>query len=46
MLGEAEKGKIDMTYLPPARLEALVASLYRTPPDLIETVKKLVPNLQ
>ena len=46
MLAEAEKAKIDMTYLPPARLEELVASLYRTPPDLIETVKKLVPNPQ
>jgi tripartite-type tricarboxylate transporter receptor subunit TctC len=46
MLDEAGKAKIDMTYLPPARLEELVASLYRTPPDLIETVKKIVPNLQ
>jgi len=35
-----------MTYLPPARLEELVAGLYRIPPDLIESVKKLVPNLQ
>jgi tripartite-type tricarboxylate transporter receptor subunit TctC len=46
MLDAAGKAKIDMTYLPPARLEELVASLYRTPPDLIETVKKIVPNLQ
>jgi len=46
MLDEAEKAKIDMTDLPPARLEELVASLYRTPPDMIETVKKVVPNLQ
>jgi tripartite-type tricarboxylate transporter receptor subunit TctC len=46
MQADAEKSKIDMTYLPPERLEELVASLYRTPPDLIETVKKLVPNLQ
>jgi len=46
MLAEAEKAKIDMTYLPPARLEELVAGLYRIPPDLIESVKKLVPNLQ
>src|SRR5215467_9629239 len=44
MLDEAEKAKIDMTDLPPARLEELVASLYRTPPDMIETVKKVVPN--
>jgi tripartite-type tricarboxylate transporter receptor subunit TctC len=46
MQADAEKSKIDMTYLPPERLDQLVASLYRTPPDLIETVKKLVPNLQ
>ena len=26
--------------------ETLVARLYETPPELIETVKKLVPNLQ
>jgi hypothetical protein len=42
----ALKSEIDMTYLPPERLEQLIASLYRTPPDLIETVKRLVPNLQ
>jgi hypothetical protein len=46
MLDEAEKAKIDMIYLPPAHPEELVASLYRTPPDMIETVKKIVPNLQ
>ena len=46
MLAEAEKLKIDMTFLPPARLEKLVADLYETPPALVETVKKLVPNLQ
>ena len=46
MLADAKKSKIDMTYLPPERLDQLVANLYRTPPDLIETVKKLVPNLQ
>jgi tripartite-type tricarboxylate transporter receptor subunit TctC len=46
MRADAEKSKIDMTYLPPDRLDQLVASLYRTPPDLIVTVKKLVPNLQ
>jgi len=46
MLAEAEKSKIDMTYIAPARLEELVENLYRTPPDLIEAVKRLVPNLQ
>ena len=35
-----------MTYRPPEHLEQLVANLYATPPALIETVKKLVPNLQ
>jgi len=35
-----------MTCLSATRLEELVASLYRTPPDLIETVKKIMPNLQ
>jgi tripartite-type tricarboxylate transporter receptor subunit TctC len=46
MLAEAEKAKIDMTYIAPARLEELVENLYKTPPDLIEAVKRLVPNLQ
>ncbi len=46
MLAEAAKIKIDMTFHSPAHLERLVASLYQTPPDLIETVKKLVPNPQ
>jgi tripartite-type tricarboxylate transporter receptor subunit TctC len=46
MLAEAAKTKMDMTFHSPAHLERLVESLYQTPPDLIETVKKLVPNLQ
>jgi len=46
MLADAEKARIDMTYLPPARLEELITSLYGTRPDLIEAVKRLVPNLQ
>lgn len=46
LVAEAEKLKLDMTYRPPEDLERLVANLYDTPPDLIETVKKLVPNLQ
>jgi hypothetical protein len=37
---------MDMTYRPPDHLERLVASLYAAPPALIETVKKLVPNMQ
>jgi tripartite-type tricarboxylate transporter receptor subunit TctC len=46
MLAEAEKLKLDMTYHSPSHLERLVQHLYQTPPDMIETVKKLVPNLQ
>jgi tripartite-type tricarboxylate transporter receptor subunit TctC len=46
MLAEAAKIKIDMTFHAPGHLETLVESLYQTPPELIETVKKLVPNLQ
>ena len=46
MLADAQRSKIDMTYHSPAQLERLVENLYQTPPALIETVKKLVPNLQ
>jgi tripartite-type tricarboxylate transporter receptor subunit TctC len=46
LLAEATRMKMDMSYRPPDDLERLVAGLYETPPDLIETVKKLVPNLQ
>jgi hypothetical protein len=35
-----------MTYHTPEHLERLVAALYKTPPALIDIVKKLVPNLQ
>src|SRR5262249_16726908 len=38
--------KMDMTYRPPDHLERVLASLYETPPDLIATVKKLVPSMQ
>jgi tripartite-type tricarboxylate transporter receptor subunit TctC len=46
LVAEADKLKLDMTYRAPDHLERLVASLYETPPALIETVKKLVPNLR
>jgi tripartite-type tricarboxylate transporter receptor subunit TctC len=46
LLAEAARMKMDMTYRQPDRLEQLIASLYSTPPAMIETVKKLVPNLQ
>jgi len=46
LLAEAARIKMDLTYRSPDHLERLVASLYETPPAVIETVKKLVPNLQ
>jgi tripartite-type tricarboxylate transporter receptor subunit TctC len=46
LVAEANRIKMDMTYRSPDHLERLVASLYGTPPDLIETVKKLVPHLR
>ena len=46
LVAEAARIKLDMTYRPPDHLERLVAALYQTPPALIETVKKLVPNVQ
>jgi tripartite-type tricarboxylate transporter receptor subunit TctC len=46
LVAEAARIKMDMTYRPPDHLQRLVANLYETPPALIETVKKLVPNLQ
>ena len=46
LIAEAARIKMDMTYRPPDDLQQLVANLYATPPALIETVKKLVPNLQ
>jgi len=45
LVAEAEKMKLDMAYRPPEHLERLIANLYETPPAMIETVKKLVPNL-
>src|SRR5262245_15125473 len=46
LIAETTRIKMDMTYRPPEDLERLVASLYETPPAVIETVKKLVPILQ
>ena len=46
LIAEAARMRMDMTYRPPDHLERLVASLYAAPPALIETVKKLVPNMQ
>jgi tripartite-type tricarboxylate transporter receptor subunit TctC len=46
LAADAAKAHLDMAYRPPDHLERLVASLYETPPALIDTVKKLVPNLR
>ncbi len=45
LLAEAEKMKLDMAYRPPEHLERLVAQLYETSPAMVDTIKKLVPNL-
>ena len=45
LIAEAAKMKLDMAYRPPEHLERLIANLYETPPATVETVKKLVPNL-
>jgi tripartite-type tricarboxylate transporter receptor subunit TctC len=45
LLAEAEKMKLDMAYRSPEHLERLIDNLYRTPPAMIRTIKKLVPNL-
>ena len=46
LIAEAERLKLDMTYRPPGDLAKLVANLYHTPQSIIDTVKKLVPNIQ
>ena len=45
LIAEAEKAQVDMAWRAPEDLERITASLYKTPPELIENVKKLVPNL-
>jgi tripartite-type tricarboxylate transporter receptor subunit TctC len=46
LVEEAERMKLDMVYREPERIEKLVKQLYETPPDLIETAKKISPNLR
>ena len=46
LIAEAERIKLDMSYRPPDHLERLVAQLYATPPEVIETIKKISPNLR
>ncbi|MCD6073132.1 MAG: tripartite tricarboxylate transporter family receptor, partial [Rhodospirillales bacterium] len=45
LIAEAEKGQIDMSFRPPEDLERITKALYATPPDLIDAVKKLLPNM-
>ena len=45
LFAEADKMKLDMAYRPPEHLERLIANLYETSPAMVETIKKLVPNL-
>lgn len=45
LIAEAQKTQVDMSYRSAEDLEAITAALYRTPPELIEAVKKLLPNL-
>jgi tripartite-type tricarboxylate transporter receptor subunit TctC len=44
LIAEAASIKMDMSYTPPDQLEALVAKLYQTPPELIAAIKALLPN--
>jgi tripartite-type tricarboxylate transporter receptor subunit TctC len=46
LIAEADRLKLDMTYRPPDDLVKLVDSLYKTPPSIIDTIRKLVPNIQ
>jgi tripartite-type tricarboxylate transporter receptor subunit TctC len=46
LVAEANRIKLDMSYRAPDHLERLVANLYETPPALIETVRKIIPNLR
>ncbi len=46
LIAEADRLKLDMTYRSPQDLERLLANLYETPPEMVETVKKLVPTRQ
>ena len=46
LIAEAQAMKLDMVYRAPEHIEKLVAQLYETPPALIETVKKISPNLR
>lgn len=46
LMAEAARIKLDMTYRAPEHLERLVTQLYATPPAVIESVKRISPNLR
>ena len=46
LIAEAARLKLDMTFRPPDDLVKLVDNLYKTPPAIIDTVRKLVPNIK
>jgi tripartite-type tricarboxylate transporter receptor subunit TctC len=46
LIAEADQLKLDMTYRSPEDLERLVTNLYETPPEMVETIRKLVPATQ
>lgn len=46
LIAEAGKLNLDMAWRAPENLTRLVGDLYKTPPDMVETIRKLVPNLQ
>jgi tripartite-type tricarboxylate transporter receptor subunit TctC len=45
LVAEAKKINLDMAYRSPQDLETLVGRLYQTPLEMLDMVKKLVPNL-
>jgi tripartite-type tricarboxylate transporter receptor subunit TctC len=46
LVAEAARIKLDMTYRSPDDLTRLIDNLYKTPPSIIDVVRKLVPNIQ
>jgi tripartite-type tricarboxylate transporter receptor subunit TctC len=46
LLAEAASIHMDMAYTPPEHLEQLVTKLYATPPNLIQTIKAILPNVK
>jgi tripartite-type tricarboxylate transporter receptor subunit TctC len=44
LTAEAIRVQLDMTYRPPQALEAFVAELYATPPDVIREIQEVVPS--